>query len=178
MRTLTPPPPIHAPPAEWFGADRRRLGPYSCWPFVDRRSGRDRRAGGTKLLSRFSWLGQRVAGRRQGELSSHYVDRYLPGDVALAVGILALNILDAWFTLVYLDKGGSEANPVAQFLLDQGWFIFSKAVIVGLCVLFLTIHKTFPLVRPALVFLLVFYSLLFAYHLYLFLSFDGVAVAP
>jgi hypothetical protein len=121
----------------------------------------------TKVLSTYSFRGSRAAGRRAGEAHNLYVDRYQARDVVMAVAILVLNILDAWFTLVYLDKGGTEANPIAQYLMDQGWFIFSKAVVVGLCVLFLTVHKTFRLVRPALVVLILFYSGLLLYHIYL-----------
>ena len=123
----------------------------------------------TRLFSRYMLRGTRVSGRRLGELHNHYVDRYHPADLALSGAILVLNILDAWFTLSYLGKGGSEANPIARFLMEQGtgWFIFSKAVVVALCILFLMMHKTFHFVRPALWALFGFYALLLVYHLYL-----------
>ena len=150
-------------------ADPAGLGPYGTWPYVERRVQPDRRLFGTRLFSRYLLQGNRVGGRRAGENRNLYVDRFHPGDLMLTGGILILNILDAWFTLNYLGKGGSEANPIARFLMEQGtgWFVFSKAVVVALCVLFLMMHKTFHLVRPALWTLLGFYSLLLAYHLYL-----------
>ena len=92
----------------------------------------------------------------------------------LAAGVLVLNILDAVFTLLFVVKQGRgrEVNPLAQLLIDADpeyyfWFLFSKSIVVLACVLFLVMHKTFKLVRPALYLLLVFYAALFAYHLFL-----------
>jgi len=152
-----------------FQTPGEELGPYGTWPYLERRSDIDRRLSRTRLFSRYMLRGTRVSGRRLGELHNHYVDRYHPADLALSGAILVLNILDAWFTLSYLGKGGSEANPIARFLMEQGtgWFIFSKAVVVALCILFLMMHKTFHFVRPALWALFGFYALLLVYHLYL-----------
>ena len=143
------------------------------WPLVERRGGEDRRGGPTRLFSRFIFAGRRARGRRRGERSNIYVDRYNRKDVMLAGGVLILNIFDAFFTLIYvLNAKGREANPVAQFLMDADpenhfWFLFSKSVVVLFCVLFLVMHKTFKLVRPALVLLLGFYGALFVYHIVL-----------
>lgn len=160
------------PHAEQFEAPPEELGPYGTWPYVERRGAMDRRLLGTKLFSRYMLSGKRIGGRRDGESHNLYVDRYHPKDLALAMAILVLNILDAFFTLNYLGKGGSEANPIAQLLMDQGtgWFIFSKAVVVAMCILFLMMHKTFRFVRPAMMVLFTFYSLLLVYHLYLQLT--------
>ena len=157
------------PPASLFETSREGLGPYGTWPYVERRTQPDRRLTNTRLFSRYMLRGQRASGRRAGEQRNHYVDRYHPADLALSGAILVLNILDAWFTLNYLGKGGSEANPIARFLMEQGtgWFVFSKAVVVALCILFLMMHKTFQFVRPALWALFGFYALLLVYHLYL-----------
>lgn len=146
-----------------------RLGPKDAWPRGERRAGVDRRARPTKLLSWHLFRGKRARGRRAGESSNIYVDRYRPGDLGLALSILVLNILDALFTLLYLAVGGLEANPIARGLLDlgTGWFVFTKAFVIALCVLFLTVHKTFRHVRPALWVLLAFYSALLLWHLWL-----------
>jgi len=159
----------NGPPA--VGEDR--LGPYGHWPHVERRSGKDRRSSPTRFLSRFILGGRRAGGRRRGERRNIYVDRYDRVDVLLAVAVLVLNILDAFFTLLYVGhQGGEEANPVARFLMEadpegHSWFLLSKCGVVLLCVLFLVMHKTFRFVRPALVFLLGFYTVLFVYHVYL-----------
>ena len=140
------------------------------WPHTDRREKMDRRARPTPFLSKYLGWGRRARGRRKGEAQNIYVDRFSRLDSTVAVGIIILNVLDAIFTLVYLHHGGEEANPIARYIIYElgvGWFIFSKAVVIGICVLFLTIHKTFRHVRLALYALLGFYSVLLFYHLYL-----------
>ena len=146
------------------------LGPYGCWPYVERRSSGDRRAKATRLLTKFALLGgARLAGRRRGERDNVYVDRYATRDLRGVVVILVLNVLDAWLTLVYIGYGGTEANPVARALLDWGtpWFLGAKSFLVTGCLLFLAIHKTFRCVRPALRLLTWFYGGLLVYHLIL-----------
>jgi hypothetical protein len=146
------------------------MGPYGCWPYVERRSGTDRRARATRLFSRFSVLGgARLAGRRRGERDNIYVDRYDARDLRVVLAILALNILDAWLTLVYIGYGGTEANPIARTLLEWGtdWFVGAKSLLVTACLLFLAVHKTFRCVRPALRLLSWFYGGLLVYHLVL-----------
>jgi hypothetical protein len=157
-----------SPRPEWSSAED--LGPYGCWPYVEHRSGRDRRLESTPLLSRFSLgRGGRVGGRRRGERDNVYVDRYDPRDLKMVVAILVLNILDAWLTLVYIGYGGTEANPVARTLLEwgTGWFVGAKSLLVTGCLLFLAVHKTFRGVRPALRVLCAFYGGLLIYHLVL-----------
>jgi hypothetical protein len=146
------------------------MGPYACWPYVERRRGGDRRARHTPFLSRFTlWGGARLAGRRRGERDNIYVDRYERRDLGGVVIILILNILDAWLTLLYLGYGGSEANPVARRLLEwgTGWFMGAKSMLVTGCLLFLAVHKTFRCVRPAIRILTWFYGGLLGYHLVL-----------
>jgi hypothetical protein len=166
---------LEAPePADSAGPDaekvRQLLGPYGCWPYVERRAKGDRRARATPLLTRFAlWGGARIAGRRRGERDNVYVDRYRTQDLRGVVVILALNILDAWLTLVYLGYGGSEANPVARTLLEWGtpWFLGAKSFLVSGCLLFLAVHKNFRCVRPAFRLLTWFYGGLLVYHLVL-----------
>jgi len=157
-------------PAQETAAGVDRMGPYACWPYVERRSGADRRGRGTQLWSRFMlWGGARLAGRRRGERDNIYVDRYERRDLIGVVSILVLNILDAWLTLLYLGYGGTEANPVARRLLEWGteWFLGAKSLLVTGCLLFLAVHKTFRCVRPALRLLIWFYGGLLVYHLVL-----------
>lgn len=153
--------------------DKSRGGgdsPYETWPWRERRAGGDRRGVATPLLSRFLFRGQRRAGRRFGERDNIYVDRLEPGDIRLGLTILLLNLADAAFTLVIVGTDLTrEANPLARWILDcgTGWFLFSKGVVVGLCLLFLMLHRTFAFVKPALWVLACFYSGLLAYHFYL-----------
>lgn len=164
------PDPNKIPTVKTFQDTLERLGPYGTWPFLERRVTLDRRLERTRLWSAYLIHGRRSRGRRQGENENIYVDRYQPKDILLAVTILVLNILDAILTIHYVgDDLQREANPFARYLLElgYGWFIFGKAVVVALCILFLAVHKNFRLVRPALLFLLAFYGLLLCYHLYL-----------
>lgn len=156
-----------APPRE--DEVERLSAPYDRWPYAERRSGVDRRARPTSMISRYVFGGGRARGRRRGEDRNIYVDRYHRADVGAASAVLLLNVLDAWLTMVYLGYGGAEANPVARKLLEMGpwWFLGAKCFAVGGCVLFLVVHKTFSLVKPAVRLLVGFYGLLLVYHLYL-----------
>jgi len=159
------------PGAEEAGRIQALLGPYGCWPYVERRHrSTDRRGRATSLFTRFALLGgARVAGRPRGERDNVYVDRYAAGDLRGVVVVLVLNILDAWLTLVYLGYGGTEANPVARRLLEWGvpWFLGAKSLLVTACLLFLAVHKTFRCVRPAIRLLTWFYGALLVYHVVL-----------
>lgn len=142
---------------------------YASWPYRDRRTSEDRRARGTSFWQAILTRGQRARGRRRGEDQNIYVDVYRGRDIAVVLLVLVLNILDAYFTLDYIEKGGAEANPVAQGLLDMGntWFVYAKSVVVGLCLIFLLVHRKFSYVGWALGFLTSFYGLLLIYHLFL-----------
>ncbi len=161
------PPSRFAPPDE--AVARILIGPYDVWPFFDRRVRPHRRNKPTALNFRFWLTGGRKRGRRRGEGQNIYVDRYETRDVGLAAAVLVLNVLDAFLTVVYLSYGGAEANPIAAWLLEcgVGWFLAAKTLAVSVCLIFLILHKTFRLVRPALRLLLFFYALLLVYHMFL-----------
>ncbi len=142
---------------------------FESWPYVDRRAESDRRDSPTRIWDTLFARGKRKAGRRDGEDKNIYVDVYGKREIYLVILILVLNILDAFFTLNYIEKGGAEANPIAKGLLDLGnsWFIYAKSFLVGICLSFLLVHKKFAYVDLALGFLCAFYSLLLGYHAFL-----------
>ena len=72
------------------------------------------------MLSRYWLVGRRRAGRRLGERGSVYVDRYEPVELILALGIMCFSALDLGLTLLHLDAGGAEANPIMAWLIDAG----------------------------------------------------------
>ncbi len=122
------------------------------------------------MISKFLFRGGRVRGRREGESRNSYFDLLPRGDLVLGFSILGLNLLDALFTLVIVGADLTrEANPLARWLLEAGteWFLFSKAAVVALCILFLALHRTFRFVKPAMWALCTFYSVLLGYHLHL-----------
>lgn len=135
---------------------------------VERRDQGDRRGQKTPMFSRFTFLGgRRGGGRRDGETQGIYVDRYGWQVSGLILAILLLNVMDAYFTLVFVQLGGEEANPIAQACMDLGDipFILVKTALIGACLLVLLMHHTFYAVSRVLQAICVFYSLLILYHL-------------
>jgi hypothetical protein len=147
--------------------DALRAAQPPAWPAVDRRAGSDRRHRPTPFWSAFLGPRRRHGGRRQGETDRTYVDRFTRRDVVLVVAILVLNVLDALFTLVWVQRGGSEGNPLMAWILDLGSsaFLIQKTFVVGLWLLLLVVHKNFRLARLGLWALAGIYSLLILYHL-------------
>jgi len=135
----------------------------------ERRRGPDRRQRPTPVFSRFTLHGRRHAFRRDTEGGNAYVDRYSPAMVVALVAIVALCVLDALFTLLYLQRGGSELNPIMAAAIEVGIvpFLLIKNGLTILGVLFLCLHKNFRLVKPLILGILLLYVLLLGYHLYL-----------
>lgn len=143
--------------------------------FPERRRQPDRR--------RFSWRtlwialssGRRRSMRRQDErCQPHYVDIYDDSRLLLwTLGIVAFCILDAFLTLMILDQGGIELNPVMAFLLGIGTsaFIYTKYLFTALAVIFILFHVNFRLfglpVRHLLPAFFFFYAALIGYETFL-----------
>ncbi|MEZ5989938.1 MAG: DUF5658 family protein [Planctomycetota bacterium] len=111
-----------------------------------RRRGPDRRQRPTPFVSRYTWSsGRRRGARRDGERRDSFVDQHGATLFLVALAIVALNMLDAWFTMLLLSHGGEEANPVALFLLELGpWaFVAAKTLGIGLCTVVLVMIKNF-----------------------------------
>lgn len=130
--------------------------------------GPDRRQRPTPALSRWSFLGGRrgAGGRRPGENARAFVDLYPMRDALILVAFLFLNLLDAHFTLVYLQRGGEEANPVAVGLLDLGMgsFIFLKGLGITAGAVFFCLLRNWRNARIGVLLVLGFYQVLLGYH--------------
>jgi len=135
----------------------------------ERRREADRRVRPTRMFSRYTLIGRRGRFRRGEERGNAYVDRYSPKMMAALVTIVVLCVLDALFTLLYLQRGGSELNPIMAAAIEVGVvpFLLIKNGLTILGVLFLCLHKNFRLVKPLIGGILVLYLLLLFYHLYL-----------
>ena len=135
------------------------------WPAGERRETASRRSRPTRLWDSLYGLTRRRAGRRSDDRTL-YVDRFSLPDVLLMLGIFLLNVFDALFTLIYLSHGGEEANPVMDGLLQvSDWaFLAQKCFVVGLWLVFLTVHKNFKHVRVGLWALLALYTGVLFYH--------------
>ncbi|MCU0724235.1 MAG: DUF5658 family protein [Planctomycetes bacterium] len=131
--------------------------------------GGDRRRRPTPMLSRYTLWGRRRNMRRASEMANSYVDRYGFRVAAVLAGILILCVLDAVFTLLYLQKGGGELNPLMRRAIEAGTgpFIAIKCGLTIAGILFLALHKNFRFVKGLIAGVLGFYLLLLGYHLYL-----------
>ena len=133
--------------------------------------GPDRRRSPTPRFSRYSlWGGRRKSVRRGFELEGSFVDLYGKRLVLLVLWVALMNIGDSFFTLVHLQAGGVELNPVARLLLTTGrWnFVFTKSLLISLALIVLVIHKIFHLARVGLWTAAGTYTCLVGYHLLLF----------
>lgn len=131
---------------------------------------RDRRSRPTPFLSRYTLFGgRRRGGRRDGEKRDVFVDLFSEHIFLVAILIVALNMLDAFFTLLLLSHGGEEANPIALWLLNVGpWaFILAKTLGIGLCTGLLVMIKNFRGARVGLGLVLAVYLMLLGWHFYL-----------
>jgi len=144
----------------------------ASWPQADQRVGEDRRAQPTRAWASLFGQRRRRRGRRYGEGEDIYVDAFSRRDVMLLVAIFVLNICDAFFTLIWLQRGGGEANPLMSWLLELGdhAFLIQKCFVVGLWLLLLLVHKNFRMARIGLWSAFGVYSLLILYHFALIAS--------
>ncbi len=129
----------------------------------------DRRQRPTPALSRYWLRGGRRAGRRDDELQCIYVDRYSPLEASLFVALVTLSLTDLILTLVHVNAGGAEANPVMAWFLAQGGapgFSVAKLILTLGGALVLLVHIRFPGVRRILTGLVGVYLALIIYHGY------------
>jgi len=83
--------------------------------------------------------------------------------------ILGLNVLDAFLTMMILENGGEEANPVVrsamQFYGDRFWIW--KFFLVSIPLILLCLHRKFPLVMPVLLGISAIYTAVILYQVLL-----------
>ena len=133
--------------------------------------GPDRRNRSTPRVSRYSFFGgRRHRVRREDEYEGSFVDLYGPRLWMLLLWIALMNVADSYFTLIHLQAGGVELNPVAAALLGAGRtnFVLSKSILIALALVVLCVHKNFLLARLGLWCAAGTYTLLVAYHVSLF----------
>jgi hypothetical protein len=95
------------------------------WPQVEQRSGRDRRAGNFRFLSRYWLTGKRGEPRRREDRERSYrVDRHHPRVLVPVLLILLLSLTDAVLTLYLVGHGAAEINPLLNYCLHQGHLPF------------------------------------------------------
>ena len=130
----------------------------------------DRRARPTPFVGVFRIRGQRRDCRRQGEGRSRYFDCVSVRTAILVLAVLILCSLDALFTLLHIQNGGQEVNPIMRLVLLGGpqFFVTIKIGTTALGVIFLAIHEHFRASCMALHCVILVYGALLAYHAFLF----------
>lgn len=92
---------------------------------LERRSGDERRAHQTPFFKFLFFGGKRQKLRRIEDSKRITVfDYYQPTLLFAILIVLCLSLLDAALTLILLDKGAVELNPVMQYYISLGPVIF------------------------------------------------------
>ncbi len=136
-------------------------------PFPDRRVIEDRRSKSKLFFSVVKFGGQRKSFRRKGEEQNRYVDHLSFRTFILTLLIFILSTVDAFFTIIHLQNGGSELNPLMRQIIQSGlgWFILVKSLGIGGLAWLLAIHENFKISFYGMYVLTGIYSALLAYHL-------------
>jgi hypothetical protein len=136
----------------------------------DKRVLQDRRKRPTPALSRFTLWGQRMTFRREEDKKrGGYVDRYSSGLLFLLILVVGLNVLDVLFTMMILDNGGWEINPVARSVIEvygDGFWAW-KFAIVSVPLILLCLHSKFRMVLTIIISISVFTTIVVLYEIYL-----------
>ncbi|GBD94572.1 hypothetical protein BMS3Abin05_02183 [bacterium BMS3Abin05] len=106
----------------------------------------DRRKKATNPFHLRFWCGRRVVNRRQSDgQTNYYVDRYSLRSSLIVIWIVLLSVADSFFTLVLLQHGAVEINPIMRLTLKFGTypFFFIKYFLTIFSVILLLIHKNF-----------------------------------
>jgi len=82
----------------------------------------------------------------------HYVDIHEPKSLIIGVAILVMSCLDAYFTLLLLQHGSVEINPLMKLLIniDVALFVKTKIAVTAFCIIFIITHKNFWLLKNRL----------------------------
>ena len=113
-------------------------------PYAEYRRGKDRRTNHKGRLKYFLFNGRRERIRREEDSRQvFFFDRYNPKLFAAITAILMLSIFDALLTLILIDKGSTELNPVMAYFLQHGLlpFIVVKYLLTSIGVVILLIFK-------------------------------------
>lgn len=136
----------------------------------DKRVLQDRRKRPTPALSSFTLWGQRMSfGREEDKKRGGYVDRYRSGLVFLLILVVGLNVLDVLFTMMILDNGGWEINPVVRSVIEvygDGFWAW-KFAIVSVPLILLCLHSKFRMVLTIILGISVFTTIVVLYQIYL-----------
>jgi hypothetical protein len=100
---------------------------------------------------------------------SVYHIRYSPTLFFILVFILILNILDSLFTMILIDLGGKELNPILHSVIalhgDRFWIW--KFFLVSVSLVLLSLHREFNLIRKIVIVIGSIYLIIVLYQIFL-----------
>ena len=136
----------------------------------DRRILKDRRRQPTPGLSRYTLFGRRRRFRRKSDQKTGgYIDHYDGGLFIALILIASLNILDSFLTMLVLNDGGWEVNPIVRSVIEScgdGFWIW-KFSVVSFSLILLGLHSNFGHVRTAINALCFIYIAVVLYQIFL-----------
>ena len=110
----------------------------------ERRCGMDRRQTNRADFRYFLINGRRESARREEDQTRiFFFDRYNQRIFAAITAILMLSIFDALLTLILIERGSTELNPVMAYFLEHGPlpFLIAKYLLTSFGVVLLLIFK-------------------------------------
>ncbi|MBI5055872.1 MAG: hypothetical protein HZB61_04575 [Nitrospirae bacterium] len=139
---------------------------------MEMRDSSDRRRCPTPIISRYTfWGGKRKIIRRESDKKNYlFVDLYSTRLLIVILSLLCLSCLDAYLTLVLIEKGKViEANPIMAHFLEYGFLPFSiiKFVVTALSLIVLCLFKNVNITRIGLPVAIKIYVIVVAYEFYL-----------
>ena len=93
-----------------------------------------------------------------------HADAWPLAHVVPLVALLVFNLADVATTHHIIGIGGREMNPVAGWLLANGWLLVAKVALVGLIGLLVAMAPPRRWVTHALWVMTAFYGAIIAYH--------------
>ena len=138
------------------GNDRMELSLALAESFMEERAESDRRIFGWRTVV-FGFLrSRRRELRRNNDTDAILIDWHHPWLFFLAVGTMLLSCTDAFLTLILLDHGMIEVNPLMASLQGNSTALFAatKMAITGLSILilvFLSESRFFNRIRTGLI---------------------------
>lgn len=150
------------------------------WDGIERRIGTDRRKGGLPTWRILLSDGARASIRRQEDRNRFLLlDRYSSALFIMTVFVLLLSATDAFLTLVLINHGATELNPVMAYFLGFGPLVFIsvKYLLTSLSVFIIVlfnqsfIHKTKLYVSNILTYACGVFSTVVVWELFLYYRF-------
>ncbi len=117
---------------------------------------------------------RRTAQRRRDDSGHQFLDWHSSHLLAVAIGILLLCVLDAFLTLVLLQMGAAEVNPIMALLVDRNVAAFAavKMTLTSMSIVFMVFLARYRFMRLLpiawmLYGVLIVYASLIGYEVYM-----------